>query len=100
MKTKSKLTAKQAESRKKIKERAMWIFKNWLADDYEKNVDKILDSGLVDLDNIEDNFKDAYPIFAAIAQKAVNQALNGSSYEETRRRQKRMAKKYQWAVYY
>lgn len=86
-------------TKEEIKERAMITFQNWVASTFEEDVEKILRSGLVDFDKAEGNFLDSYPIFAAILQKSVDSAIYGSSYEHTRRSQKRKMNLYMHALW-
>lgn len=85
-------------TKEEVKERALITFENWVVSTFEQDVEKILESGLVNLEKAEGNFLDSYPIFAAILQKAVNCAIYGSSYEHTRRSQKRKMNLYMHAL--
>ena len=72
--------------RKEFIERCNTIFNNWCAKDFQKDVEKILDSGAIDLDSVEPNYADCYPVVAAILYKTVDRCINGSVYPEKRRK--------------
>lgn len=76
----------------KILERCKDIFQNWLVRDFEKDCRSIIEK--YNVQNVYDNYRDAYPIFAAILMDNAADALFGSLNEETIRQQKRAAHKY------
>lgn len=82
-----------------LRKRVLEIKKGWLDDDFEEDLDRILDSGQVDFENSKPNYRPAYPIVAAILERCVEHCLNGSSYEETRREAKRLKNKYKVFVH-
>lgn len=80
--------------RKEFIEKCNTIFNNWCAEKFQSNVEKILDSGAIDLDSIEPNYADCYPFVAAILQNVVSDCINGSAYHKNRRRAKRKMNNY------
>lgn len=80
--------------RQEFIERCNYIFKMWCADDFQKNVEKLLASGAIDLENVDDSYKDCYPVVAAILERVVDECVNGSSYEKTRKEQKKAMNNY------
>lgn len=62
--------------------------------DMDAALTRAIGNNALDLDKMADNYADVYPLIAAVLQKAVNYCLEGSSYESTRRQQKRQATKY------
>lgn len=81
-------------TREKLRTLVLNVKQNWLDSDFEENLDRILDSGLVNYENSDDNYRPAYPIVAAILERCVDSCLYGSSYEKTRREAKRLKNKY------
>lgn len=80
--------------RKEFIERCKTIFNNWCTENFQSNVEKIIDSGALNLDSVEPNYADCYPVIAAILQDVVRDCINGSSCSENRRRSKRKMNKY------
>lgn len=86
-------------TREDLRQRVLDIKANWLDKDFEEDLDRILDSGVVNFENSVPNYRPAYPIVAAILERCVEHCLNGSSYEETRREAKRLKNKYKVFVH-
>lgn len=68
------------------------IFEGWPR--FEKRLNKLLDSGAIDLEEIEPNYKDCYPVVAAILERTVNECIYGSSSDAENRRMKRKMNEY------
>lgn len=68
------------------------IFKNWIQ--FDTRLNKLLDIGAIDLNNVEPNYYDCYPVVAAILERCARECINGSVYEDRRRRQKRQMNNY------
>lgn len=83
-----------AISREELRKRVQSIKQSWLDEDFEEQVDRILDSGAVDFENSEQNYKPAYPIVAAILERCAYHCIYGGSYEDVNRRQNRLKNKY------
>lgn len=66
-------------TREKFIERAHDIKKNWLDAEFDYNLEKILDSGVIDLDKIPDHYGPIYPVIAAILEKTCNACIYGGS---------------------
>lgn len=60
----------------------------------EQALERAIGNKVLDLDNMEDNYLVVYPLIGAVLQKQAAECLEGSSYESTRRQQKRQATKY------
>lgn len=63
-------------------------------DAMDEALERALGNGALDLDSMADNYADIYPLIAAVLQRETEYCLEGSSYESTRRAQKRQAAKY------
>lgn len=87
-----------AISKQELRKKVLEIKKGWLDDDFEENLDRILNSGLVDFEKSLPNYRPAYPILAAILERCTDSCLYGSSYEETKREAKRLKNKYKSCV--
>ena len=74
--------ATMAITKEELKKKVMWIKETWLDEGFEKDVDKILDSGFVDFEKSENNFAPAYPIVAALLEQCADRCIYGFSYEE------------------
>lgn len=59
-------------TREKFIERAYDVKKGWLDAYFEQNLNKILDSGIIDLDNIPEHYGPVYPVVAAILEAVCN----------------------------
>ena len=81
-------------TKEELRQKVMDLKHNWLDDDFEKNVETILELGGIDFDEEECNYKPAFPILCAILQKCINSCTYGSSYEESIRECKRKTRKY------
>jgi len=57
-------------------------------------LEKAIGNNALDLDKMVDNYLDVYPLIGAVLQREIAHCLEGSSYESTRRAQKRQATKY------
>ena len=81
--------------RQEFIDRCNTIFSNWCANNFQEQVEKLLDSGAINIKNAEPNsYKDCYPVIAAILESVVVECINGSSYEKTRKEQRKAMKKY------
>lgn len=85
-------------TKEELRKRVISIKKSWLDEDFEENLDRILNSGLVDFEKSAPNYLPAYPIVAAILERCVDSCLFGSSYDETRRKAKRLKNRYKTCV--
>ena len=80
------------DEQEKILERCKDVFQTWVARDFESDCTKIIEKNNVQ--NVNDNYLDAYPIVAAILMDNAADALNSSFSDTVRRKQKRLAHKY------
>ena len=85
-------------TKEELRKRVISIKKSWLDEDFEENLERILDSGLVDFEKSTPNYLPAYPIVAAILERCVDSCLFGSSCEETCRKAKRLKNRYKTCV--
>ena len=69
-------------TKEQLKKRVLDLKKSWLDDDFEQNVDRIIDAELFDLEQFEDNYRLAHPIVAAILEKAIDRHIYGFSPED------------------
>lgn len=81
-----------------LRKRVLDIKKGWLDQDFELNLDRILNSGLVDFEKSSPNYKPAYPILAAILEDCMDSCLYGSSYEETKKEAVRLKNLYKRCI--
>lgn len=81
-------------TKEELRQKVMDLKHNWLDDDFEKNVDTILELDVVDFENEPNHFGPAFPILSAILQKCINSCVYGSSYEENIKDCKRKIRKY------
>lgn len=56
-------------------ERCTTIFNNWCVDKFQEQVEHILNSGAIDLDSVEPNYADCYPVVAAILDSVVSDCI-------------------------
>lgn len=68
--------------------------KESVIDAMEKALERAIGNEVIDLENAVDNYTDVYPLIGAVLQREALHCLEGGSYEDTRRRQKRQATKY------
>lgn len=68
--------------------------KQSVIDAMDKALERALGNGALNLDSMADNYRDVFPLIAAVLQRETAHCLEGSSYESTRRAQKRQATKY------
>ena len=54
---------------------------SWLDEDFEKEVDRIIDADLYDLSKFDDNYRLAHPIVAAILERVAERCIYGFSEE-------------------
>ena len=81
--------------RQEFIDRCNTIFNNWCTNNFQEQVEKLIDSEAINIKYTEPNsYKDCYPVIAAILESVVNNCINGSSYEKTRREQRKAMKKY------
>ena len=83
-----------AITREELRRKVLEIKEGWLDLHFEENVDAILDSGQVNFEKSDPNYRPAYPIVAAILERCMSSCLYGSSYEETKREAVRLKNKY------
>ena len=81
-----------------LRKRVLDIKKGWLDQDFEENLDRILNSGLVDFEKSSPDYKPAYPILAAILEDCTNSCLYGSSYEKIRKEAVRLKNLYKRCI--
>lgn len=79
---------------KRFKELCNNLLKSMVISNFEYDVDKLLKSGAIDLDSLCNNYKDIYPVVAAILERYARHCINGSAYEKERARAKKTMKKY------
>lgn len=60
----------------------------------EEALERAIGNNALDLDKMADNYADVYPFIGAVLQREMAHCLEGSSYESTRRAQKRQAAAY------
>ena len=60
----------------------------------EEALEMAIGNKTLDLDNMNDNYADVYPLISAVLQREINHAIDGSSYERVRRNQKRRMQAY------
>lgn len=60
----------------------------------EAALERAIGNRVLDLDNMDDNYADVYPLIGAVLQKEINNVLEGSSYESVKRSQKRQCRAY------
>ena len=80
--------------RKEFIEKCNTIFNNWCAEKFQSQVEKLLNTGAIDLDSVEPNYRDCYPVVAAILQNVVDDCLNGSKIDTVRKKAKREMNNY------
>lgn len=68
------------------------IFEDW--PQFERQLNKLLDIGAIDLNKVESNYLDCYPVVAAILERTVRECIYGSSSDAVNRRQKRKMNNY------
>lgn len=59
--------------------RAKTIKEDWLDASFDENLERVLDSELIDLDNIPEHYGPVYPVVAAILEKCYNACIYGGS---------------------
>ena len=79
---------------KRFKELCNDLLKCMVISNFEYDVDTLLKSGAIDLDSLNDYYRDIYPVVAAILEKYVRHCINGSAYEKERARAKKAMKQY------
>lgn len=80
--------------RKEFIERCNTIFNNWCAEKFQSQVENLLNTGAIDLDSVEPNYRDCYPVVAAILQNVVDDCLNGSNSVVVRKKAKKEMNNY------
>lgn len=60
----------------------------------EEALERAIGNKALDLDNMNDNYADVYPLIGAVLQRETNHVLEGSSYDKVRRAQKRKSRAY------
>lgn len=68
--------------------------KQTIIDAMDEVLKRAIGNEVLNLDNMADNYTDVFPLIAAVLQRETAHCLEGSSYESTRRAQKRQATKY------
>ena len=66
-------------TREEFMKRANDIKSGWLDASFEKNLEKIVDSGIIDLDNSPNHYGPVYPVVAAILESVCNACIYGGS---------------------
>ena len=66
-------------TREEFMKRAKDIKSGWLDASFEKNLEKIVDSGIIDLNNIPNHYGPVYPVVAAILESVCNACIYGGS---------------------
>ena len=79
---------------KRFKELCNNLLKCMVISNFEYDVDTLLKSGAIDLDSLSNNYKDIYPVVAAILERYVRHCINGSAYEKERARARKTMKQY------
>lgn len=85
-------------TREEFIKRAMDVKNNWLDANFEKNLNKILDAGLIDLEKIPDNYRPIYPAVAAILENVADNCIYGSTGSRGRRRMANQIKRFVYLV--
>ena len=73
-------------SREEFIKRAKTIKADWLDKYFCENIEKILDSGVINLKKVEPNYHDVYPAVAAILEEVVSECIYGGSDGRRQRR--------------
>lgn len=68
--------------------------KESVIDAMDMALERAIGNNALDLDAMQGNFADIYPLIAAVLQRETIYMLEGSSYESAKRAQKRQAAKY------
>ncbi len=68
------------------------VLNGWVTNDFSKCCSDIIEQH--NIKDVHGNYRDAYPIVAAVLLDAATQMLNGSSYLSTNHEQKRLAHKF------
>ena len=80
-------------TREKFIEKCNDVVRNYRnAENFNKCINQILDSGCIDLDNVQQDYTPAYWGIGALLTRTANQCLNGSVYDERRRKARKEAK--------
>ena len=74
-------------TKKEFKKMAMRLFIE--KKKYEELLNKAMESGVIDFDNLPDNYLAVYPVAAAIYRETTRWYLEGSSNPRTKSQQKR-----------
>lgn len=67
-------------------------------EDYMKSVNRLLESGAVDLENLPDDYRAVYPVVTAIYERETQWFINGSSDDKWKRKARRDANNYKWFI--
>lgn len=68
--------------------------KQMVIDAMDEALKRAIGNEALNLESMADNYADVYPLIAAVLQRETAHCLESSSYESTRRAQKRQAAKY------
>lgn len=76
-------------TKEEFREKAMSLFIE--KEEYEKLLNKAMESGVIDFNNLPDNFLAVYPVAAAIYREKTRWYLEGSNDTKVKRQQKKEA---------
>lgn len=77
-------------TKEKFKEMAMRLFIE--KEEYERLLNKAMESGVIDFDSLPDNYLAVYPVAFAIYQEKTGWYIDGSNDPRTKRQQRGQAK--------
>ena len=80
------------EEQLRILNRCNIIYEEWLHKDFNAECVRIIQN--YDVKEVHQNYRDAYPIVAAVILDVASQIFSGNSYERVKREQKRLAHKF------
>lgn len=80
-------------TREEFIEKCNHIVRNYRnVEEFNKCINQILDSGSIDLDKVPQNYTPAFWVVGALFQRSTDNCVNGSVFEEKRRKDRRESK--------
>lgn len=80
-------------TREEFIEKCNHVVRNYRnVEEFNKCIIQILDSGCIDLDNVQQDYTPAFWVVGALFQRSADQCVNGSISEEKRRKDRRESK--------
>lgn len=80
-------------TREEFIEKCNHVVRNYRnVEEFNKCINQILDSGCIDLDNVQQDYTPAFWVCSALFQRSADQCVNGSICEEKRRKDRRESK--------